>query len=550
MDVRRLVAVVLGTGLMVVTACGGGGGGGGGTPDSGTQAKCTIEGVSLTALVTSVLPGTEVDLGANVKQGPNATGCNGTVTWASNPAGAITGTQPLAAKFQTSTPGTYTVTATSVDDVTKLASVQITVRQPSSCGTPNGTVVTHSGNITGDETWAGNGVTHSVTSSVRIKPGATVTVEACAIVAVAAGQEIGVEGDTNGNVAAKLVAAGTDVDHFVTFEPAVQGQTWAGIRGYNVQSLVEMHWAGVLSAGYGGAYRNSAIVMAGPGLNQPPVGVLTADNLVVGNPVGGGLLLDGEAAFTPDSTYLGVTGAQDHPLAMHILAAGSIPFTQVQNSVYTDALMLASAPNVIQDTTLTGHIPLYFEAQVKVGQTTPGTTTTLTVEGGAVLRFAPGNDIRMYFGNSSEGAGVLTALGDVDTPIVFTSAASAALPNGTAPAPGDWAGLLLLNSYGSQLAYVTIEYAGSSNGWVSANCRPSGSSDNAALLVADIPAANFLTNSTIQNVSGHGIDATWVASVVNDPDVAAGNTFTNVTGCKQTFNAKTGGCGGNFGCTE
>ena len=39
--------------------------------------------------------------------------------------------------------------------------------------------------------------------------------------------------------------------------------------------------------------------MAGPGLNQPPVGVLTADNLVVGNPVGGGLLLDGEAAFTP-----------------------------------------------------------------------------------------------------------------------------------------------------------------------------------------------------------------------------------------------------------
>ena len=29
MDVRRLVAVVLGTGLMVVAACGGGGGGGG-----------------------------------------------------------------------------------------------------------------------------------------------------------------------------------------------------------------------------------------------------------------------------------------------------------------------------------------------------------------------------------------------------------------------------------------------------------------------------------------------------------------------------------------
>ena len=60
------------------------------------------------------------------------------------------------------------MTATSIDDLTKVGSVTITVRQPSTCGTPNGTVVTHSGNITADETWAGNGVTHSVTSSVRI----------------------------------------------------------------------------------------------------------------------------------------------------------------------------------------------------------------------------------------------------------------------------------------------------------------------------------------------------------------------------------------------
>jgi len=550
MDLRRLLAVVLGSGLMVVAACGGGGGGGG-TPDSGTQARCTIDGVSVTALVTSVLPGTEIDLGANVKQGQGATGCNGGVTWASNPTGAISVTQPLAAKFQSSTPGTYSVTATSIDDSTKAGSVQITVRQPSSCGTPNGTVVTHSGNITADETWAGDGVTHSVTSSVRIKPGATVTVQVCAIVAVAPGQEIGVEGDVSGNGnPAKLLAAGTDADHFVSFVSATQGQTWAGIRGYNAQSLVELHWTIVASAGYGPAYRNSAIVMAGPGLNQPPVGVLTADGLVVANPVGGALLLDGEAAFTSQSTSLGVTGAQDHPLAMDILAVGSIPPTVIQNSIRDDALMLANAPNVIQDTTIHRHIPLYFETQVKVGQNTAGTMTTLTVEAGSQLRFAPGNDVRMYFGNGSAGAGVLMASGDAASPILFTSGASAALPNGTAPAPGDWAGLLFLNSQGSQLSYVTIEYAGASNGWVSNNCRPQGSSDNAAILVDELPSADFLTNSTIQNVSGHGIDATWVAGTVNDPDIASGNTFNTVSGCKQTYNAKTGGCGTTFGCTE
>ncbi len=90
-----------------------------------------------------------------------------------------------------------------------------------------------------------------------------------------------------------------------------------------------------------------------------------------------------------------------------------------------------------------------------------------------MLRLAPGNDIRMYFGNQSAGAGILMATSDATQPIVFTSAA------GT-PAAGDWAGLLLLSSYGSQLSHVTIEYAGASNGWVSANCRPWGSSDNAA----------------------------------------------------------------------
>jgi len=543
MDARRLMRLVLGAGLMALGACGSGNGGGGGSPDAGNQNVCTIEGVSITALVTNVSAGTEVDLGVNVKQGPNASGCNGGVTWASNPAGAITGTQPGGAKFQTSTPGTYTVTATSTDDHTKLASVQITVRPPSNCGTPNGTVVNHSGNITADETWAGNGVTHSVTSSVRIKPGATVTVQACAIVATAAGQEIGVEGDTTGNVPAKLVAAGTDVDHFVTFTSAAQGQTWAGIRGYNVQSLVELHWTGVLYAGYGAAYLNAAIVMAGPGLNQPPVGVLTADELVVGNPVGAGLLLDGMAAFTSQSTFLGVSGAQDHPLAMHVMAAGSIPLTQVQNSAFDDALMLTSQPNVTADTTLNGNIPLYFAAQVKVGQSTAGSTTTLTLLPGAILRFAPGNDIRMYFGNSSAGAGVLQAVGAADKPILFTSAAAS-------KAAGDWAGLLLLNSVGSQLSYVTIEYAGASNGYVSANCRPNGSGDAAALLVADIPGSSFLTNSTIQFISGHGIDAIWANTAINSPDIAAGNTFTSVAGCKQTYNAKAGGSCPSLGCTE
>ncbi len=140
---------------------------------------------------------------------------------------------------------------------------------PAACGTANGTVVTHSGNITADETWAGNGVTHSITSSVRIKAPATVTVQPCAIVSVAQNAEIGVEGDTAGSRPARLVAAGTDDQTgFVSFLPAAQGQFWGTLRGYNEQSFIELHHAGLVAAGAGlVGYRNSAIVMEGPGLN-------------------------------------------------------------------------------------------------------------------------------------------------------------------------------------------------------------------------------------------------------------------------------------------
>jgi hypothetical protein len=46
-------------------------------------------------------------------------------------------------------------------------------------------------------------------------------------------------------------------------------------------------------------------------------------------------------------------------------------------------------------------------------------------------------------------------------PVVFTSALAVPLvPGGTAPAPGDWAGLWLLTSNGSQIDHAVIEYAG------------------------------------------------------------------------------------------
>jgi len=146
--------------------------------------------------------------------------------------------------------------------------------------------------------------------------------------------------------------------------------------------------------------------------------------------------------------------------------------------------------------------------------------------------------------------GRLIAVGTVDKPIVFTSAADV-------PFSGDWAGLQLATSDNSQMVFNTIEYAGGFSGVVSANCRPTGSSDNAALIIGGpdyTPSGTTIVTSTIQYSAGHGIDATWEAGTASDPNLAgAGNTFNNIAGCEQTYNGLipgAGDCPQGGGCTQ
>lgn len=561
---RSSVVVALGAGVLLAAGCGGGGGG---QPDARNTAGCSIASVGLTGSAATVRPGETVTLTASVNQAAGSSGCNGGLIWNVNPNTTPLNGSGLTASFSTAAPGLYTISVTSKDDTTKSASFQVTVRQPAACGTPNGTVVSHTGNITADETWAGNGVTHSIPSSIRIKAPATVTIQPCAIVSIAPNAEIGVEGDTAGSRPARLVAAGTDDQiGFVSFLPAVAGQFWGTLDGYNEQSFIELHHAGLVGAGGGTVgYRNSAILIQGPGLNATaPLPLLTVDHVVIDHPRGGGVYLNGMAAFTANSTWLGIVGAQDYPLSLFILAAGSIPQMAVQDDPaqathFHEAWINPSRPNIVADTTINGNIPLYLETSVNVVQTGSVITplgVTLTVLPGAELRFKPGTALRMVFGGrgalSGNAVGRLIALGTATSPIRFTSAAEV-------PAAGDWAGIQMPTAPGSQMAFNIIEYAGGSSGVVSANCRPSGSSDDAALIVGGpdfTPSGSMIVSSMIQFSAGHGIDATWQAGTPNDPNLADSanfNVFTAISGCKQTYNGLVpgvGSCPTGGGCTQ
>jgi len=290
--------------------------------------------------------------------------------------------------------------------------------------------------------------------------------------------------------------------------------------------------------------------------------VLKVDHLVIDHPVGGGVYLDGEAAFTSDSGWVGVVGAQDYPLSLFLMAAGSVPEVKLQDDPaqtrhFEVAYVIPTYANVNWDTTITGHIPLYLEQSVNVIASASNTNplgVTLTIQPGAELRFKPGANLRMIFGGRgnppNDPVGRLIALGTAISPIRFTSAADV-------PAAGDWAGIQLATSDGSQMLFNIIEYAGGASGVVSANCRPVGSSDNAALIIGGpdyTPPGSVLTSSIIQYSAGHGIDATWENGTASDPNIAAsGNIFNNINGCSQTYNGLipgAGDCPVGGGCTQ
>jgi len=426
------------------------------------------------------------------------------------------------------------------------------VRPP--CGLPSGQTVSHTGQVNADETWEGYGVTHEVPGGLRINAPATVTIEPCAIVSLGASQGIMVNGDSAGARAAKLLVAGTDdATGFVSFVPS-SAAAWGFLQGVNERSLIELHHATLTGAGGGGTFSNNAAIWGrGPGLHAQPLPTVLVDHVVIDTPVGGGIFFDSEATFDPASGPLTVKGASSWPIEGPMMAAGTVPpYTDQDNLVHD--FYVGDNADVFADLTIGDHIPVRIvTGQVNVKPTTGAGTVTLTLLPGATLLFGKpspsSTGARVVFGTATGGIeGNLVAVGTALQPITLTSGEAS-------PAPGDWSGLQLLDSPGSQLAHVTVAYAGGFSGWVTTNCKPTGSGDTADLIVGGaagwIPDASLVTNSTFSNSAGFGIDAIWANSTYDSPDLSSGNTFTGNAGCNQTYNGCAAGtctCPAGGGC--
>jgi hypothetical protein len=156
-------------------------------------------------------------------------------------------------------------------------------------------------------------------------------------------------------------------------------------------------------------------------------------------------------------------------------------------------------------------------------------TSTLTIEPGVKIRFLPNSWLVAHHQNADEQAGgAIVAVGTAEKPIVFTSAAPT-------PQKGDWVGVWFggrpLGT--NRLQHVRIEYAGGDCLCGLNTCNDLADHD-AAILMHYPPAAGFaITSSTISDSLGHGIHRGWQSD--SQPSFLPTNTFTNVTGCKETL---------------
>ena len=452
----------------------------------------------------------------------------------------------------------------STSDVTNVQ-VSCTTDTTAACAPESGTVVTHASNITASEVWAGDGTVHMIPNPISIVAPAIVTVQRCAIVKLANSASIDVRGDPTSHAMATLAAIGGDATHRIRFQNAAGDSTpsWGRLRAFNQYAAIDLEHVDISGGGnLGGSQLNAPLSLNGGSTLPDPL--LKVVDVTISAPAGVGIYFS-DAAFTADSHDLTINDQSDAMIAMPAMALGSVPANALSlRRTVNEQIKVVENANIFDNLTISTPIPIHFKTDgVHVGGLAPTfvQNVTLTLEAGVVLMFerASTSPTLVTFGSNGQAQDKNAALvvhGTALNPVVFTSALALPLvPGGTPPAPGDWAGLWLLTSNGSQIDHALIEYAGGDASVGPLNCGPIDASihqqarHTAPLLVGDgtdqqyVPPAGLITNSAFRfNAGNYTIDAVWESTGFG-PSLTATNTFMNAPRfCTQPKNLIVGGC--------
>ncbi len=393
-------------------------------------------------------------------------------------------------------------------------------RPPPDQDCPEGSGPTaHSGTIDADQSWSAEDSPHVVTGMLLVR-GATLTIEACAVVQFApdGGLEIG---DAPGTPEARLVARGED-NKPIRFEPQTGGGRW---RGVYVDTSGRADLAELTIDSAGDVTIDSdpgALEIVGDDNQEGPVAMVSAQTVTITNAGAYGVRMASCGGFTATSSDLVITGsgaqaptgALDTTFAVFAEPANveTLPTGDYQEN--DNARVFVSSRYGV-GTSVTFHdraVPYVIETSLDVepfDSEANGGLATLNIDAGVEIQLSGGSDgfITLGGGTGNTPEQVwptrVVAPGTVDNPILITSANETRLP-------GDWGGIDWGGGpqLGNVWSFVTVEYAGAPSGSNGFGCGPAA--NDALLAVRNwLPQGSFITMSSFLSSAGGGIVQGW-----------------------------------------
>lgn len=402
----------------------------------------------------------------------------------------------------------------------------------SGCPAPSGAGTTHGSSVSADETWTAEGSPHVLPYDTSIY--AKLTLEPCAVVTLGADKTVTVS--ANG----ALVANGTAAQP-VTIRNAQGATNWASIRliGGSARLSYTRLENGGATLNIVPDLQGALDVRSGKSPVTAPDPVLFVQQVTISGSATNGVRLQSGGAFTADSTGLTITGSGVHAASIAPPLVGSLPpGTYTGNA--KDSVLLTEE-GIGWDVTVHDRGVPYVSASTNgfgVTSVFPASgLAVLTVEPGVVWKFKKGTGLLQLDPGSTPSRAVLVAKGTVDKPITFTSAEAV-------PAAGDWLGIWMGGDDArNALDHVRILYAGKlqgSSGSNSCQSLQAGTTSNGgALRVYHLPPTSLVTNTEFVSSATHAIDRGWRDDA--KPSFLAGNTFTAIALCKESYPRDTSG---------
>lgn len=403
--------------------------------------------------------------------------------------------------------------------------------EPSCAAPTNGPTIHTGGDVADGEVWTADGSPHIVEWDVRVRAGATLTIEPCAEVLIAKGKHITVAFPGTPNTGT-LVAEGT-AKRPITIR-GKDGERWASlmVRAPGTARLAHVRF---LDGGGGDFEEGSTLNVVGDSVDGADP-IVKVDHVTIEGSLGTGAWVHAGATFLPGSRDLVVKGSGSYPITISEHALDALPtgtFTgNAKDEIFLDpeggqtagSGLLTDA--TVHDRGVPYHVGRSKGESLIIGGRPDGKLVTMTIEPGVVMRFVEGGALKVqHFTNQLPSTAALRAVGLPGKPIVFTSAKDA-------PAPGDWQGIWFggVPQASNAIEHARIEYAGGDCGCILSTCSAIAQHEGSIIFTAEPPSA-FVRNTTIANGAGHGITQGFVGGFL---DFKSDNTFEGISGCEQT----------------